>query len=64
MPFSLLTRPFRGTRPARPVRSRLRVDRLEDRCKQWITGVRSQFAGTPVAPQETPPVGPLAFKMT
>jgi len=47
-------------------RGRLQTDddRLEDRCKQWITGVRSQFAGTPVAPQETPPVGPLAFKMT
>ena len=47
-------------------RDRLQTDddRLEDRCKQWITGVRSQFAGTPVAPRGTPPVGPLAFKMT
>ena len=32
MSFSLLTRSFRGNRPARPVRSRLRVDPLEDRC--------------------------------
>ena len=32
--------------------------------KQWITGMRAQFAGTPIAPQEPPPVGPLAFKMT
>jgi hypothetical protein len=26
--------------------------------------MRAQFAGTPIAPQEPPPVGPLAFKMT
>jgi biotin carboxylase len=47
-------------------RGRLQTDdnRLEDRCKQWITGMRAQFAGTPIAPQEPPPVGPLAFKMT
>jgi biotin carboxylase len=46
-------------------RGRLQTDdnRLEDRCKAWITGLRSQFAGTPLAPQEPPPVGPLAFKM-
>jgi biotin carboxylase len=47
-------------------RGRLQTDdnRLEERCRRWITGMRAQFAGTPIAPQETPPVGPLAFKMT
>jgi biotin carboxylase len=47
-------------------RGRLQTDdnRLEERCKRWIAGMRAQFAGTPIAPQETPPVGPLAFKMT
>jgi len=47
-------------------RGRLQTDdnRLEARCLQWIDGVRGQFAGTPLAPQEPPPVGPLAFKMT
>jgi biotin carboxylase len=46
-------------------RGRLQTDdnRLEDRCKQWIAGMRAQFAGSPLAPQEPPPVGPLAFKM-
>jgi biotin carboxylase len=46
-------------------RGRLQTDdnRLEERCRKWITGMRAQFAGTPVAPQETPPPGPLAFKM-
>ncbi len=46
-------------------RGRLQTDdnQLEERCKKWISGIRAQFAGTPVAPQETPPVGPLAFKM-
>ncbi|HEU4421752.1 MAG TPA: hypothetical protein VFR67_04330, partial [Pilimelia sp.] len=46
-------------------RGRLQTDdnKLEERCKAWITGLRSQFAGTPLAPQEPPPVGPLAFKM-
>ncbi len=46
-------------------RGRLQTDdnRLEERCKQWIAGLRHQFAGTPIAPQEPPPVGPLAFKM-
>ena len=47
-------------------RGRLQTDdnRLEERCTQWIAGVRSQFGGTPLAAQEPPPVGPLAFKMT
>ena len=46
-------------------RGRLQTDdnRLEDRCKDWITGMRGQFAGTPLTPNEPPPVGPLAFKM-
>jgi len=46
-------------------RGRLQTDdnRLTDRCTQWIAGIRSQFAGTPLTPQEPPPVGPLAFKM-
>ena len=46
-------------------RGRLQTDdnELEDRCKHWIAGMRSQFAGTPLTPQEPPPVGPLAFKM-
>lgn len=47
-------------------RGRLQTDdnRLEDRCKQWINGIRGQFAGTPLTSRELPPVGPLAFKMT
>jgi hypothetical protein len=47
-------------------RGRLQTDdnRLEDRCKRWIDGMRAQFAGTPIAAEPTPPVGPLAFKMT
>jgi len=46
-------------------RGRLQTDdnRLEDRCTQWIAGIRAQFSGTPLAPREIPPVGPLAFKM-
>jgi biotin carboxylase len=46
-------------------RGRLQTDdnQLEERCKKWIRGMRAQFAGTPVAAQETPPPGPLAFKM-
>ncbi|HEY3016847.1 MAG TPA: biotin carboxylase, partial [Nocardioides sp.] len=46
-------------------RGRLQTDdnRLEERCRQWIRGIRGQFAGTPLAPHEPPPVGPLAFKM-
>jgi biotin carboxylase len=38
-------------------RGRLQTDdnRLEERCKRWITGIRAQFAGTPLsAPQPSP----------
>jgi len=46
-------------------RGRLQTDdnRLEERCRQWIRGVRSQFAGTPLTAQQPLPVGPPAFKM-
>jgi biotin carboxylase len=46
-------------------RGRLQTDdnQLEERCKKWVAGIRAQFAGTPLAPQEPPPPGPLAFKM-
>ena len=46
-------------------RGRLQTDdnQLEERCKKWIAGIRAQFAGTPLAPQDPPPPGPLAFKM-
>jgi biotin carboxylase len=46
-------------------RGRLQTDdnQLEERCRRWIGGLRAQFAGTPLDPQEPPPVGPLAFKM-
>jgi biotin carboxylase len=46
-------------------RGRLQTDdnRLQERCVRWITGIRSQFAGTPPAPHEPRPVEPLAFKM-
>ena len=43
-------------------RSRVQDDdsRLTERACQWITGIHSQFSGTPVA--EQPAVGALAFK--
>ena len=43
---------------------RLQTDdnQLEDRCQKWINGVRAQFAGTPLAAQQTPPVGPLRLQ--
>ena len=43
---------------------RLETDdnQLDERCKQWITGVRGQFAGTPPAAQQAP-ASPLNFKM-
>jgi biotin carboxylase len=46
-------------------RGRLQTDdnRLEDRCKQWITGMRAQFAGTPIGGQHTEPATPPSFKM-
>jgi hypothetical protein len=46
-------------------RGRLQTDdnRLEDRAKRWISGIRAQFAGTPLAPQQPAPVSPRSFKM-
>jgi biotin carboxylase len=46
-------------------RGRLQTDdnRLEDRCQRWITGIRAQFAGTPVIRQEPEPARPQSFKM-
>ena len=45
-------------------RGRLQTDdhRLTERCLQWVQGIKSQFAGTPVTPEEpsTAP-GPVAF---
>jgi biotin carboxylase len=46
-------------------RSRVEDDggRLTDRACQWIAGIHSQFAGTPVAaPESRPLAGALAFK--
>jgi len=45
-------------------RGRLQTDdnRLEDRCKQWITGIRDQFAGAPLVSPRTA-VTPRSFKM-
>ena len=46
-------------------RGRLQTDdnQLEDRCKRWITGIRAQFAGTPIVRQHPDPVTPTSFKM-
>jgi biotin carboxylase len=46
-------------------RGRLQADdnQLEERCKQWITGMRGQFAGTPPVPQQPAPASLLNFKM-
>jgi biotin carboxylase len=46
-------------------RGRLQTDdnELEDRCKRWITGIRAQFAGTPIVRQHPDPVTPTSFKM-
>jgi biotin carboxylase len=46
-------------------RGRLQTDdmQLEDRCKQWITGIRAQFAGTPILRQHPGPATPPSFKM-
>jgi biotin carboxylase len=43
-------------------RGRLQTDdnQLEDRCKRWITGIRAQFAGTPIVRQQP---NPTSFKM-
>jgi hypothetical protein len=46
-------------------RGRLQTDdnRLEDRCTRWITGMRAQFAGTPISRQQAEPARPPSFKM-
>jgi len=46
-------------------RGRLQTDdnQLEDRCKRWITGIRAQFAGTPIVRQPPEPARPPFFKM-
>ena len=46
-------------------RGRLQTDdnQLEDRCTRWITGIRAQFAGTPIVRQHPDPVTPTSFKM-
>jgi len=46
-------------------RGRLQSDdnQLEERCKQWITGMRGQFASTPPAARQPAPASPLDFKM-
>jgi hypothetical protein len=46
-------------------RARLQTDdgQLTERCRQWINGIRSQFAGQPLTPDHDPPVlNALAFK--
>jgi len=45
-------------------RGRLQTDdnQLEDRCKRWISGIRAQFAGTPLVPEQ-PAASPTSFKM-
>jgi hypothetical protein len=44
---------------------RLQADdnRLEDRCRSWIAGIRAEFAGTPLAAEQPAPVTPTSFKM-
>jgi hypothetical protein len=46
-------------------RGRLQSDdnQLEERCRQWITGMRGQFASTPPAARQPAPASPLDFKM-
>ncbi len=46
-------------------RGRLQTDdnQLEERCKRWITGIRAQFAGTPIVRQHPDPATPTSFKM-
>jgi biotin carboxylase len=45
-------------------RGRLQTDdgQLTERCRQWIEGIKSQFAGTPVAPGD--PATPAGFTFT
>ena len=46
-------------------RGRLQADdnSLEERCLQWITGIRGHFAGSPVVPLQAQPVIRESFKM-
>jgi len=46
-------------------RGRLQTDdnTLERRCTQWISGIRGQFAGTPVVPLRSPEPTRESFKM-
>jgi biotin carboxylase len=46
-------------------RGRLQTDdnQLEGRCKRWISGIRAQFAGTPLVPEQPAPANPTSFKM-
>jgi biotin carboxylase len=46
-------------------RGRLQADdnTLERRCAQWISGIRGQFAGSPVVPLQAPPKVREPFKM-
>ena len=45
-------------------RGRLQTDdeQLTDRCRHWIEGIKSQFAGTPVEPADAAPTPGAAFK--
>jgi biotin carboxylase len=48
-------------------RGRLQTDdnKLTERCRRWIDGIKSQFAGTPVAPGEAAGrMTPIAFKQS
>jgi len=38
-------------------------DSFEDRCQQWITGIRAQFAGAPPVSPQAAPASPASFKM-
>jgi biotin carboxylase len=46
-------------------RGRLQTDdsQLEDRCKEWIAGIRAQFGGTPIVRQQPEQPSPPSFKM-
>ena len=45
-------------------RGRLQTDddRLTDRCRDWIDGITSQFAGTPVTPADATPLAGTTLK--
>jgi biotin carboxylase len=45
-------------------RGRLQTDddRLTDRCRHWIDGITSQFAGTPITPADTVPLAGTSLK--